>query len=205
MNMQTKVKIKFIHFLDPELSYWPYPYTLEQAMGTFQWMIKTGEEYKKSGFPGVIELLSMSPTCINCYRVDPIISTEDLRRRFHFALSGQYVSSSVEKWREDNIINYNSQRILYFPHNKQGNLPQKHFDSFLSTRGKLKTQLNEYHKKAVNIMKIRLFITPTEYIFRLLYGYSYSSWEYDLSRTKNNECFSDTFWRAFNKLNSLMK
>lgn len=204
MKIQTKVKMKFIELLRPDC-YWPSPYTLEQALGTFQWMVKTGEKYDRYNRPGVTELLSMKPTCINSYDVEPITSVDDLRKRFHFALLSKYASHSANKWREDNNIRCGRQRVLYFPHNKESYIHKDHLDSFLKTRGKLKTQLNKFHKKAVNIVAIDLCVVLSGFIFRLTYGYGRSSWVFQLSHTRKGECFSDTFCRASKNLKLLQK
>lgn len=203
INIQTKVKIKFIDLLSPDCV-WPYPYTLEQALGVFQWMVKTGEEYNKYNQSGVTELLSMKPTCINFSEIESITSVDDLQKRFHFALLSQDASSSAQEWREDERVKPNAQRSIFFPHNKEGGIHEDHLDSFLKTRGKLKTQLNECHKEAVNIVSIDLRVIPSGFIFRLIYGYEGSSWTFNLSETKSSECFSDTFWRASKKLKSLI-
>jgi hypothetical protein len=201
--MRVKTKIKFINFLRPETSYWPYPYTLEQAFCVFQWLIKTGGKYQKWGHSGVYELLSLKPTCINSIKVDPLQSIEDLRLRFHYALLA-VANSNVKRWREDlGIIDINKERWIRFPYYPEIDISQI-LNNFFSLKGKLLVQLNPYHKKATLINHTDIQVYPDEFEFGLCYGYDGSSWRHVLDSSKKGECFRDTLIRVMEKINRMV-
>lgn len=212
---RTKAKIRFIEFLRPDC-YWPSPYNLEQALHVFQWMVRTGAEYRQYPQSGVWELLSFQPTCIGFFNVKPITGIADLKKRFHYALLSRYASTAAEEWRKDYGINTGGERLIYFSHYRpygggvllgestsEYNI-EKRFESFLNTTGRLKVSLNECHKKARQIKGIDLAVDEDGFKFILHFGYNESGgWEYQLARTRKGESFLDTFSRAIKELNAL--
>jgi hypothetical protein len=119
--MKTKAKIAFVEFLRPDF-YWPNPYTIEQAFEVFRWMVRTGTAYERStrwGRNGPIETLSCSPSCTGFGYVAPIVSLDDLRRRFHFGLlSAHTTSSGVDEWRGAENTHVGAEKIIAFRHHK---------------------------------------------------------------------------------------
>lgn len=223
--MRTKAKIRFIEFLRPD-SFWPYPYTLEQAFHVFQWMVKTGtdETYRVDGqwgSSGPLELLSRKPTCVNHFAVDPITSIEDLRLRFHYALLSQYPNSGVLSWRKEEGIRIDSSRMIYFPHGDENDPcayfggsqayssgSQKETLKQLFSQGRtatLQQQLNSFHPGAVECHGVRVYVTPAIFRFELSYGYAGSSWQHDLAATQENEPFLRGLSRAVKEFNSLVE
>lgn len=201
MSLHNKVKIRFIEFLRPD-GFWPHPYTIEQAFQVFQWMVRTGKKYQKYGRPGVVELLSMKPTCSGFQSVYPIISLSDLRKRFHYALLSHHASDLAEKWRSECQVSVMGERWLSFPYRDEW-IDQKKLTEFFDTKGTLSVQLNDSHPGAVNIARVSIQVWEDSFRFRLDYGYEGSSWHHTLAETEQGECFIDTFTRAVEHLKTL--
>ena len=202
--MKTKAKINFIEFVRPNC-YWPAPYSLEQAFGVMQWMVATGkslpereDERGRWGISNVECLLSMKPTCVNSYAIDPIHSVQDLRRRFHYALLSSYESLRVERWREKYGIFVTGTRWIQFPHEGSwgSGVGGQEVDRLLGATGTLTTQLNQYHAGAVEIYSAPVSISGRGFSFVLNYGYDGSRWFHTLAESENGESFGQTFRRA---------
>lgn len=213
--MKSKATIRFIEFIRPD-SYWPYPYSLEQAFSVFQWMLKTGEDYQDHGRWGsqnIKSLLSCKPTCTNFSEVDPIRSVDDLQRRFHFAILSNSCGQRLKEWRETFRVTHDGCRTIHFPHHDYGtavgfNCETQFNDginSFLQAKGQLNVQLNEYHERAVYIHRVDLHCRGY-YRFVLKYGYhnDSSEWSHLLAKQTPHEAFGTTFARAKKKLDELM-
>jgi hypothetical protein len=209
-KIKTRAKIRFIDFLRP--GSFPYPYTIEQALHVFRWMISTGAAYQKYMHSGVYELLSMKPTCINHNSVDSITSLDDLRCRFHWALLSAGDSPIVKEWKQDMGISIQGEKILVFPHytpfeNTQSEADiQKALKSLLNeSRGTvLNVSLNDCHPKAQWVGGVRLKVCPEKFSFVIDYGYKNNTgWDYELAITKDNEPFTDTFNRAIRTMSKI--
>lgn len=209
--MKTKAKYKFIEFIRPGC-FWPEPYTLEQAFGVFAWMLQTGKGYHDDGTYGrraVYPLLSGKPSCANFSAVDPIYSVADLERRFHYAILGGYVGPNLGRWRKDNHILPDGERVIHFPHHDYGKTPTSEhvskvaMDALLSAQGRLGVQLNGCHSRAREIHGVSLHWRGC-YRFVLRYGYRGSEWFHGLSRQMPGEPFYTSFHRAQRALAKLV-
>jgi hypothetical protein len=206
-KLKRSAEIRFIEFVRPD-GYWPYPYSTEQAFQVFRWMVTTGKEYTKFGAPGVTELLSTNPTCLNFSRVHPITSREDLRKRFHYALLSNYGTPFVDQWRKANSISVTESRRLHFPHytpfmgagayESERDIKDA-LDALLGkSRGKvLNVSLNDCHKRARWVGGVDIVVSEQGFSFNMDYGYEKDSgWNHILAATNKNEPFIDTMHRA---------
>lgn len=209
--MKTKATYDWIDFVRPD-GYWPYPYTIDQAFGVFAWMMKTGSHTKHSttwGMQGVYELLSCKSSCVNFHSVDPIISLDDLRKRFHYAILGK-AGSSVQLWRQKYGILIGKRRQIHFPHfsyecdrAKSEHDIKVGLDCLLGSTGRLGVQLNKYHSRAREAYGVKIHWRGV-YLFELNYGYQGSVWRHTLSRQLPSETFTTAAARAGRKLAELM-
>lgn len=211
--MQTKAKFRFIEFIRPTC-YWPHPYTLEQAFGVFRWMVQTGKPFIDQGRWGqhtVKSLLSKKPTCVNFSYVEPIVSIDDLRERFHYAILSDYVGPQLRAWREKFRIRPDGEAVISFPHHKwhTADSSEAEFASGLSallrSEGQLGVRLNRCHSKARWIHSVQIDLHAA-YSFRLGYGYpnDSSTWYVTLARQASGETFRATTARAVRKLAGLV-
>jgi hypothetical protein len=210
-KLKRSAEIRFVDLVRPD-GYWPHPYTIEQAFQVFRWMVTTGKEYTKYGSAGVTELLSMQPTCLNFICVRPIISREDLRQRFHYALLSNYGGQIVGAWKKANGISLAESRRLYFPHYtpftatagfESERAIKDALDALLiqSTGKVLNVSLNECHKKARWVGRVDIAVSERGFSFNMDYGYENDSgWKYVLAATIKNEPFIDTMQRAISAL-----
>lgn len=209
--MKTKAKYRFIEFVRPD-GWWPQPYTLEQAFGVFAWILKTGSKiYDQSGWGrrDIRSLLSCKPTCVNFSEVEPVVSVQDLERRFHHAILSGFVGPNIRAWREKLGITPDGEAIISFPHHGwKGGPFSEHdarcgIDALLGAEGRLGVQLNECHSRAREIYGVRLHWRGS-YRFVLRYGYDGSEWDWLLARQLPGEAFYTTFQRAQRRLADLV-
>lgn len=214
--MKTKTRYSFIEFLRPD-SYWPTPYTIEQAFGVFRWLAQTGYAYEDKtrwGVQNIFSLLSGNPTCVNFSEVDPIRSVADLRRRFHYAFLSSYLGPNLQRWREEHGIRPDGEKVIAFPHHAFDDLPDSNanccnaIDALLGASGFLRKQLNNCHRDAREIDGVELTLgsrySPVlTWRFRLRFGVDGSRWYRTLAESNPNEPFLHTFRRASQKLHDL--
>lgn len=193
--MKSRFKIRWIDLLSPDC-YWPYPYSLEQAILAMQFLVKTAHKAAIYGKSGPVELLSKQPTCINFREINPIVSDEDLRRRFHFALLyAPYAAGRLHEWRWKNGIRLTDEKIITGSHFKPFNPPdffaheadfKYRFNALLSIgQKKLNEQLNDCHPRAVMLYGVQLhFGQDGSIYFQMRYGYQMdqsSAWRHTLA------------------------
>lgn len=206
--MKTKAKYNFVEFMRPKGSYWPLPYTIEQAFGVFGWMIESGQPFARRGRWGehTIECLLSGPgasSCTGIRTICPIISVDDLRQRFHDAFFDSY-SPMAADWRKSCGINAYASKTIAFKHHDRGTGGdseagfRKSLDALLAGGGTLTTQLNKYHRDAVDILSVELTysIYRHGWSFRLEYGYDGSHWFHNLAQQWKGDTFYGTFARA---------
>jgi hypothetical protein len=217
-KLRTKALIRFIEFVRPD-SFWPQPYSLEQAFHVFQWMVRTGKEFSKYQRSGVFDLLNKKATCCGAWNIDPIISVSDLRERFHHALLSAYGSELVSQWRKKNNICITEKKWIAFPHytpfenseafGSESDLKDALNDLLTKSRGKFfNFSPNSCHPKATWIEKVFVNVTPEGFRFMARYGYEEdegsSSWDYVLARSDAMTTpFAQTLAEAIKKLNEL--
>lgn len=219
--MKTKAKIAFVEFVRPD-GYWPQPYTIEQAFEVFRWMVKTGRPFERPtrwGQNGPMEMLSCNPSCTEHHHVTNVLSIEDLRRRFHFALLSAYgTSSGVQEWREAENIKIGAERIIAFRHHKpfsggagwtcEADVEKAINGLFHDGKTLLTaTSLNQYHPTARHCKSVQIAVEPDHFRFILEYGWPDSEctshWFHDLARTEGREPFLLTTARAIDALGAL--
>lgn len=207
--MKSKFKVEFANLISPD-GFWPWPYSIEQAFGIFEWMVETGERYPPVHGRwvdcGVTELLGTQPTCGYSGSTQKVHSCADLRKRFHWAVLSRYTNSCTEKWRADNNITPMGVKIIHFAHEDAPKVSCDRVDKLLLNSGTLTTQLNEFYAQAVEIYGVKVLVHET-YGFRfvLRYGFDGSSWDHDLARAVKGEGFESAFIRAETKLQELTK
>ena len=193
-------------------------YSIEQQFGVYRWMVATAkavvaakQETGRWGVSGPVALLDMKPTCIdNYYGPEPIVSLDDLKRRFHYALLSREAGPSAWRWRKENAITVSASRILSFPHYTpfcgaplQGSPTSERgikdaLTLLLGSTGKLTTQLNSCHADAVDIQCVVVKVRPEGFEFTLHYGIDGEScrWSHTLANTpKMWEGEGETFHR----------
>lgn len=208
-----------IELLRP-FGYWPQPLSIEQAFELFRWMVATGAskpEYTSQlqwGRAGVPELLSSS-SGLSHDRVEPIVSIEDLRRRFHMAILARPQSRGQELWRQEHdigptsVVNVPSPTFKPFagaPHLGWRSEQTIHDDLKRMFEGSAGTQmvvsLNSQHEGCRTLHGVRISVHP-EYGFGIAirYGDTHptdwgSSWDEPIARTREGETFLQTLARA---------
>lgn len=200
--IRTKAKIRFIEFLRPG-SFWPYPYTLEQALGVYAWMADSAAEH----FGGrhhnpVFALLGCQPSCL-FNELKPITGIDNLRETFHYALLDS-VGGRVAEWKARNGIAIEGSRMIGFRHCQYGTGPaceafmKTDLDNFLGLTGTLVPQLNEYHADAREILGVRLTYSTYDHAwsFDLEYGVDGSVWRYPLAEQHKGQTFYECFVAA---------
>lgn len=212
-RVQSRFKLRWIDLVRPGC-YWPQPYSLEQALLAFRFLVWSADPFVKYGRCGPIELLSKQPTCLNMSAVAPIHSLDDLRQRFHFALL--YGLDCYGQWRKISRVGVNEIRWIPGKHYEPFAPPSRLFscegqfhDAFiglLATKDvKLNHNPNEYHPRAVWIQSVWLDVTAAGFCVRTEYSYRHerSSWLITLAQTKNAEPPMDVIARACAKLKEI--
>lgn len=203
---KTKMTVRLIDLLRPD-SYWPHPLSIEQAFGVFQWMVRTGAEFSAWGRSGVYDLIQCKPTCIGADGAGPVVSIDDLRRRFHFAILSDHASDLARQWRSAAGVAVDSEPTIDFRHDapfKIGPLGSEQAIKealrlfFLSTsEGELAVSFNSIHSKARCSQGGSIHVRPNCFAFKLGFGYGDgSSWDVLLAETRDRETFVDTLRRA---------
>lgn len=206
-----------IEFLRPD-AFWPSPYSLEQAFGVLQAMVRTGDAYSYEtgwGPEQVIDVMSNMGGGINRSSMSPVSSLRDLRDRFHYALLARG-NPAVQQWRRDHGFESFGTVTLDFPHWKPfAGTPYPEFASEAAIADALKAMLtpprgtklvacpNAIHFRALEAYGVRIHILPEAFVFNLSYGYDGSSWSDRLAHTRKCESFLDTAvraWRAYRLL-----
>lgn len=213
--MRSKAKISFVELVRPDY-FWPQPYTLEQAFGVLQWLVKTCSPYGGLRTSGPICTLSRKPTCVGFTSIAPIESLDDLRQRFHFALLSGTGGSETQKWRDAERVHIGESRIIRFPHHNPfeggegwnceadiGKALEKLFHDGRHSR--LAVQLNPRWDAARECHKVIIHVLPASFFFYLRYGFNGSAWTHELARTKDNEPFLCTMRRAVDAFYGLIE
>jgi hypothetical protein len=209
-RMKTKATYSFAEFIRPDC-FWPHPYTLEQAFGVLKWMIDSGQGYfdaTRWGTQTIEGLLSKKPTCTGFREIEPVISIDDLRERFHYALLSRNVGPNLARWRREQGIEVGGKRTMVFPH---GFIGSNHdfkvgLSALMATSGRLKVQLNECHSRATEVYGVALHTNASApgWRFVLRYGFDGSMWYHVLSRQTKKETFGTAFKRAKTAICDLM-
>lgn len=221
MALHTKATVSFVDLVRPD-SYWPYPYTIEQAFEIFRWMVRTGQPFERAenwGYAGPVELLSGSPSIRSMSCVKPIESLDDLRRRFHFALLSACVTRGMREWRDAERVNVNSHRIISFPYHTpfqgaedwrcEADIIKALTNLLIGARGrKLAVSLNSVHPSVRMCKGVKICVgRGTQFRFIMEYGDSLkafeSHWFHELARSEGGEPFLMTLRRAIESLDML--
>jgi hypothetical protein len=191
----SKATIDFMELVRPD-SYWPQPYSLEQAFQLYRWLIRTGKPYSLYGQYGVYDLLIgrgvMGSTDLY---YEPIISLPMLREVFHRAILGRPNCRASVTWREKERIAVGQRRILHFPHYAPfvgtpllGRILSEAqiralLKAYFAIQGNLIVQLNPCHKEAVEIDRLVITVDTYDFrfVFKLGYGYDGSVWWHELA------------------------
>jgi hypothetical protein len=216
-KIRSKATIRFIEFVRPDC-YWPAPYTIEQAFHVYQWMVRTGRDYSEWGRSGVYDLLCCKGTCVSHSAPDAILSTDDLRQRFHCALLSAYASKLAQQWREAEKVVVAGERILMFPHYApfegagrwrcEADI-QSGLDGWFEAGRTRRTagSLNQYHPTARTCKSVHIEVSADRFYFNLEYGWPDSEctshWFYPLAQTVPGEPFTDGLGRAIDALDAL--
>lgn len=203
----SKAKIHFAELVRPD-SYWPQPYTIEQAFQVYRWLIKTGKPFAKYGEYGAYDLMiGRGVMGSSDLHYEPIRSLPMLRERFHRAILGRSNGLNANDWRRRERIAFGQNRVITFPHyapflgtpllgtiRSEASL-RKILDSYFTASGNLRVQLNECHSAAIEIKSLVVNVETYDFQFRfdLHYGYDGSSWTHNLA---TGEQFIDTFGAA---------
>lgn len=203
-------------FLRPD-SFWPSPYSTEQAFQLFRALLDSGRPYRDPRTrAGVIELLSMASGC-NFSAVTPIRNLADLRERFRWVFFGEIFGDAVDRWRREcGISAYGEFNIPYRHYKPKAPVFHLGFQSESDIRKALHTLLNTpagtklaaslnyaHKKKARTVHRVDLSVRESGFSFDLHYGYnamlpgqSDSEWQHQLASTIGDEPFVDTLARA---------
>jgi len=215
-KLKRCVTCHFVELVRPGC-YWPYPYSVEQALGVLAWMVRSAQELdtpERQRQPWVAHavkaLLSCQPTCTGMTSIRPVVSLGDLKRRFHYALL-DIGNDSVDAWREAFDIRVGGQQRIWFPHYGYQDAPwsqaviEQRLTSLLKAQGKLAVQLNQSHRRARQIVAVRLHLSShtLRWSFVLDYGYGGSVWHHDLAEQQPGEPWVDTLLRAERDLERL--
>lgn len=201
--IRTKAKYRFLEFLRPRHSWWPYPYTIEQAFGLYAWMAETSLACFKSEHNNPVHgLLAAIDTTVHA-SLQPVRSIDHLRDSFHCILLSD-VGQSIEDWKTKHGIGVYAERWVHFRHHQYGTGPdceaglKTNLDLFLKSTGKLAVQLNEHHADANNILGVTLRYSTYYHgwIFQLRYGVDGSAWYHELAIQDRRETFYECFARA---------
>lgn len=214
IRFRIKASIRFIDFVRPD-GYWPAPYTLEQAFEVFRWMVRTGVAMKLAkgdtgtwGTSTVNNLLGTQPTCTgNIHGGVNIYSIDRLRKGFQYAVLSGHAGQLQSRWRHENNVLPTGERIIHFRHHAPFFGPQSEADirTALETyfsmgqqepQIRLVKQLNSSYADAVELQSTNVRIMPDGFRFWIQYGVDGSGWDHELTRTKGNETFIETFQRA---------
>lgn len=205
---QSKFRVRWVDLLRPDC-YWPQPYSTEQALYAYQWLVSTGKQFCAWGKCGAYELLSKKPTCLGFENPEPIESLGDLRERFHFVLLSAWAGELAIKWRTHNRLTLDGERWICRLHSKPfGGDHSEHewknlYRSLLGVSGTIDVQLNRYHPDAKNVISVRLHVSPRGFSFVLIYGYDGSEWDYELARSDDKTTLNETLTKAWSELRRL--
>lgn len=217
-RLRRSFEIEWIDLLSPDC-WWPHPYGLECALLAWSYLVRTAsnEKYAKYGCSGAVDLLCKKPTCVNHIQTDPIVSIDDLRERFHWALLSQYDNPQTVAWKTDNRIGVT----------QTCEIPGRHFrpmapgggfaceadvrQAFVNLLGvrhdKLNVQLNSCHRSARWIHRVYLNVRPSgnqvwqfDYGFRNDFG---SHWCGVLAMQTRGEPPIDLMRRAMTRLEEI--
>lgn len=216
-HTQSRFNVSFIDFIRPD-SFWPYPYSIEQAFQTFRWMVETGNEYRGqagrySAQNGVRELLSKKPSCLEFRAVSPITSLDDLRERFHYAILSNHGHPTVDQWRNDfdvlptgkatirsEIYRDAAPHPVFNGHRSVDRTLKSMFEPPINQ--KMAVALNSIHREnAIQLHNVHVSVRPGGFSFELNYGDARrneisSQWTVCLARSQKDETFIDTLARA---------
>ena len=207
----SKAKIHFAEFVRPD-SYWPQPYSIEQAFQTYRWMIKTGKRHSHAYEYGVYDMLiggGVRGSADMYY--NPVDSLDTLRKYFHRAVLARPNCKDSDIWRKKERIGFGEHRILHFPHYAPfvgspllGRVVseaqiKRLLDAYFYLSGNLCVQLNSCHAGAIEIIGAVIRVSTYDFTFEfdLAYGYEGSRWWHHLAA---GEQFLDTFGAALAEL-----
>jgi hypothetical protein len=211
-HTKSRFDLNLIELVRPP-SYWPHPYSVEQAFQAFRWMIKTGDTYREPGrwgSSGVREVLSAS-SGVGLSGVAPIKSLEDLRQRFHYALLADG-GKAVEQWRDDHGVRVGGRvTIPYAVHSDGHNSPaftspsnvKQELDRMLEPGPgqTMKMSLNCVHHDVRTLHSVEVRVFEGGFKFVLWYGDApkselHSHWDETIAASREGETFLQTFARA---------
>jgi hypothetical protein len=221
INTKTRFELNLIELVRPP-SYWPYPYSIEQAFQTLRWMITTGDGFQdpgRWGSSGVREILSAS-SGVGLSGVAPIRSLEDLRQRFHYAILANG-GKSVVQWREEFDIRVGGRVTIPFAVHKDAHhsavfQSQAHVGEELKRMlqpkpgQSMKVSLNYVHHDARTLHNVEIHVSKTGFKFVLWFGDApksemHSHWDETLAASREGETFLQTFARARDNFDLLVK
>lgn len=217
-------RAELIDLVRPD-SFWPHPFSIEQAFEIFRWMVATGDAYRdptRWGRVGVRELLSAT-SGTGADEVTSITSLADLRTRFHHALLASPRCPAVVQWRKDHRVEIGARIRVRSPvytqfegarhlgFGSEGAIKDTLDRITIRSRGQtLKARLNYVHLDVETVHGVSIAVSAKGFVFRLKYGdpfhdnRPYSAWSHSLARTRPGETFLETFARARDVYDMLM-
>lgn len=218
-HVLRRFSVKLIEFVRPD-SYWPSPYTLEQAFCTLQHFVRTGAEPQYQtpgqwGRSGPLELMNGSGV-VSSPGLNAITSIAGLREVFHRALLARPVSDGQVDWRRDHKIDVSQSLVIpqrvYRPFDGARHLDlsceadiHKRLEAMFGKddAGKqMAISLNSVHNDVRTLHGMSVKVTSNGFLFSLKYGDRHptefgSAWEEILAMSRTGETFVDTLDRAY--------
>ncbi|HSZ58652.1 MAG TPA: hypothetical protein VK797_23490 [Tepidisphaeraceae bacterium] len=183
----SRRKIRFIDLIRPEAIGESFCYVdVQLAFAVVQWMLRTGESYRRDGEwgrMGVTELLCRQPTCCGFSELHPFTDRWrlELFDVFHYALLSAFAPPAALQWRREQSVTLAGERIITFPHydlyGGYGNFMSNAeagelIDSIFALAGRqFNFSPNECHPKATWIHEVWLHVRPENYQIKLSYAY----------------------------------
>ena len=221
--IRTHIDIDWTELVQPHPSV-PVPVAFE----VYRWMVTTGREFSRWGWPGVLDLLTKKPSCINHSVTDlaPVTGAEwweDLCERFQYAILHCWPRSPnglAEKWREQHGIRvYNTSRIEIRHWRPLWSGPAMYnydigelVSRLLTYSGRFKASHNHCHQQARTVFSVGLCCRPRGWALVAAYGYACerkehcrSSWDVYVAEQGKREEFTDFLLRGAHALNALVR
>ncbi len=189
-----------------ELANWRCKYPVPVQGDVFQWMLKTGWEFRSRH--GVFEVLyGLSSHGTQFYNWEYGIKLPEwsiatfLKGAFQRAIVANDVCAEVKAWRKKEQIGLGRYRMLNLPEKHLGHLDLQDLRNY--SRKSLTVQLNEHHPQAVEIEQILLSPNEIGWKASLYYGYDRAVWRHDL--TQERAGFADTVIAATESMAELTR
>ncbi len=218
-HILRRFSVKLVEFVRPD-SFWPNPYSLEQAFCTLQHFVRTGADpqYQSQGQwgrSGPWELMNGSGV-VSSPGLNAITGISGLRDVFHRALLARAVSDGQAQWRRDHRIDVTQSLVIpqrvYRPFDGakhlglscEADIHRRLEEMFgKADAGKpMAISLNSVHTDVRTFHGMSVKVTSNGFLFSLKYGDCHpsefgSAWEDILAMSRTGETFVDTLDRAY--------